>query len=232
MNPPNRQGLPRAVEVAIALIALVATVPLLAIAAAGVALTSPGPVFFRHRRAGRHGRPFALVKFRTMRTGASGPQVTAGTDKRITAFGRLLRQTKIDELPEFWNVVRGEMSLVGPRPEALQYVDRSNAAWRIVMSVRPGITDPMTLHLRNEEQLLAMAGPDPERYYREYLLPYKLRGYEQYLTERTWRRDLAVLWSTALAVAVPARTPAPSPDDIVASVQRRRVTTLHQGETA
>jgi lipopolysaccharide/colanic/teichoic acid biosynthesis glycosyltransferase len=218
MNHDNQGGLPRAVEAAIASLALVTAAPLLALAAAGIALTSPGPILFRHQRAGRDGRPFALLKLRTMRTGGSGPQVTAGTDPRITAFGRFLRRTKIDELPQFWNVVRGELSLVGPRPEALAYVDASSAAWRTVLAVRPGITDPVTLQLRNEEALLSRAGSDPERYYREYLLPYKLRGYERYLAQRTWRDDVAVLWSTACAIVYPASVP--SPDEIIASIHR------------
>lgn len=193
---------------------LVASPLLLAIALL-VACTSRGPVLFLHRRIGRDGRPFAILKFRTMRDGSRGAAVTSKGDPRVTAVGRLLRATKLDELPELWNVLRGDMALVGPRPEAAEYVDPSNAAWRAVLSVRPGVTHPVTLRLRNEEQLLKSVGPDHEAFYRRYLVPFKLRGYRQYLDERTWQRDLAVLWATALGILIPARVPPPSLEEIV-----------------
>jgi lipopolysaccharide/colanic/teichoic acid biosynthesis glycosyltransferase len=207
-------GLPHSVEVIVCLAALVFCAPLLVIAAVAIRLTSPGPVLFRHQRMGRNGRPFAMLKFRTMRDAAGGPAITSKGDTRVTAVGKVLRKTKIDELPELWNVVRGDMSLVGPRPEAVQYVDPSSAVWNDVLRVRPGITDPITLRLRNEEELLAAAGADHEAFYRNHLLPYKLRGYRDYIAGRTWKRDVVVLWLTLLAVAFPARTPAPAPDAI------------------
>lgn len=217
--PPR--GLPRVVDIAASLLILAAAAPLLALAAVLVAASSPGPVLFRHERAGRGGRPFAMLKFRTMRV-EEGPEVTARGDRRITAVGRLLRKTKLDELPELWNVVRGEMSLVGPRPEALRYAVASSGDWDEVLRVRPGITDPVTLSLRNEEELLASAGTDYERFYRQYLLPYKLLGYRRYLAGRTWKRDVAVLAVTALVVLFPRARPAPTPHDIVAAVRHAR----------
>lgn len=213
------QGLPRPIECALCLGALVAAAPVLAAVAVAVRVTTPGPVLFRHRRMGRHGRPFEMLKFRTMHHGTAGPAVTAGNDRRITAIGRMLRKTKLDELPELWNVVRGDMSLVGPRPEAVEYATPVEAAWKEVLEVRPGITDPMTLQLRNEEELLAAAGPDPEAFYRSYLLPYKLNGYRAYLTDRTWKRDLSVLVATVLGIVRPTRVPAPSPDQIVSAIR-------------
>jgi lipopolysaccharide/colanic/teichoic acid biosynthesis glycosyltransferase len=212
--------IPRALEVAAAAALLVVMSPLLAVIAAAVALTSAGPVIFRHQRMGRHGRPFAVLKFRTMRRDVTGPAVTGRGDARVTPLGRLLRGTKLDELPTLWNVIRGDMSLVGPRPEALEYVALDDPAWRDVLSVRPGITDPVTLRLRNEEELLG-AVDDQDAFYREYLLPYKLDGYRQYLTRRTWTDDLRVLQQTLLAVVSPGRAPAPSPTEIVSHVARR-----------
>ncbi len=218
MKSPITSCLPRPVEVAVCLAALTLAVPLLVLSALAIAFTSPGPILFRHERIGREGRRFAMLKFRTMRAGSSGPQVTAKRDPRITPVGRVLRKTKLDELPELWNVVRGEMSLVGPRPEAAKYVDLSSPLWRDVLAARPGITDPMTLRLRNEEELLALAGTDHEAFYRRYLLPYKLRGYREYLSSRSWKRDVGVLWLTALGIVFPSRVPPPSPDEIVSTV--------------
>jgi lipopolysaccharide/colanic/teichoic acid biosynthesis glycosyltransferase len=219
MKSPAVSALPRPIDVAVSLAALTLAVPLLAISAVAVALSSPGPILFRHQRIGRGGRRFAMLKFRTMRAGSSGPQVTAKRDPRITGVGRVLRKTKLDEVPELWNVVRGDMSLVGPRPEAAQYVDASSPLWRDVLAVRPGVTDPMTLRLRNEEELLALAGTDHEAFYRRYLLPYKLQGYREYLSARSWKSDLRVLWLTALGIVFPGRVPPPSAEEIVSTIE-------------
>ncbi len=208
-------GLPRAVDVIVAASVLVVFEPLMAAIALMVAATSRGPIFFRHTRVGRDGREFAMLKFRTMRDSAGGPAVTRDGDPRITSFGRLLRRTKLDELPQFWNVLRGDMALVGPRPEAADYVDLRDRRWRAVLAARPGVTDPTTVRLRNEESLLASAGRDHDTFYREHLVPLKLDGYRQYLMQRTWRRDVAVLGSTLLAIARPARVPALSPDEVM-----------------
>jgi lipopolysaccharide/colanic/teichoic acid biosynthesis glycosyltransferase len=214
------RGLPRLAEASLCTLALVLLSPVLAVIALGVALTSDGPILFRQERAGLRGVRFTIFKFRTMRVGGVGPSVTAKTDPRITALGQYLRKTKLDELPQLWNVVRGDLSLVGPRPEAIPYVDLNDAAWQEVLSVRPGITDPITLRLRNEEEILAAAEPSPELFYREFLLPYKLSGYRDYVARRTWWWDISVIWATLLAVVVPTRAPVLSPGDIVAFVQR------------
>ena len=205
---PPRRGLARPAEIVLAAGGLVAAAPVLAIAAAAVAATTGLPVFFRQVRVGRHGRPFTLIKFRTMRNaraGSAGPQVTAGNDPRITAVGRFLRRTKLDELPELWNVLRGDMSFVGPRPEVADYVHPEEPLWREVLSVRPGLTDPVTLRLRHEEALLEAVSGDREKYYRETLQPRKLEGYVEYLRRRTWRSDLGVLFATAGAIFRPRR---------------------------
>ena len=215
----NSRGLPHSVDVLAALLLLIGLAPVLALIAFAVAVTSRGPILFRHRRLGRAGRPFEMLKFRTMRQSGNGPEVTAKGDSRITPLGRFLRETKLDELPELWNVVRGDMALVGPRPEAVQYARLSNPLWQQVLSVRPGLTDAVTVRLRNEEELLAASGLDPERFYREYLLPFKLRAGAEYLAARNWKRDVAVLVLTALAVVAPSHVVPPSPSEIVAKDQ-------------
>lgn len=200
-----RPGLPRPVEVALAVVGLAAASPLIAVAALGTVVTSGFPVFFRQRRMGRDGRPFTLIKVRSMRVSRGGPQVTARGDSRVTAFGRLLRRSKLDELPELWNVLRGEMSFVGPRPEVPELVDLEDPRWQRVLRARPGLTDPVTVRLRDEEALMAGVEGDREAYYRETLQPLKLAGYWDYLARRTWRSDLGVLWETARALLRPSR---------------------------
>ena len=198
----RKSGIARPVEGAVALAGLVAVSPLLVAAGACVLLGSGRPVLFRQTRIGKFGRPFTMYKFRTMRNDPSGPAVTAGDDPRITRVGALLRRTKLDELPELWNVVRGDMSLVGPRPEAPRYVDPAEPRWERVLAVRPGITDPTTLTLIDEESLLASVQGDREQYYREHLLPQKLEGYIAYLERRTWRSDLTVLLRTVRSLVL------------------------------
>jgi lipopolysaccharide/colanic/teichoic acid biosynthesis glycosyltransferase len=133
-----------------------------------------------------------------MRVAPEGNQLTASGDARVTPVGRWLRRLKLDEIPQLWNVVRGDMSLVGPRPEVPRYVDDS-PLWQQVLAVRPGLTDPVSLRLHDEERLLASVA-DKERFYRERLLPWKLRGYCDYLARRSWATDLGVLVATTFAV--------------------------------
>jgi lipopolysaccharide/colanic/teichoic acid biosynthesis glycosyltransferase len=211
---PIQRGLPRAVDIAASIVALTLATPVLLIVAIAIRLTSGGPVLFRHPRVGYQGRRFEMLKFRTMDRGLPGASVTSKRDPRITTIGRVLRKTKLDELPQLWNVVRGEMALVGPRPESIQYADPSDPIWRDVLLARPGVTDPVTLQLRNEEELLAAAGTDYERFYREHLLPYKLRGYREYLARRTCRTDVTVLMRTVACIVLPHRSPPPLPGQI------------------
>jgi lipopolysaccharide/colanic/teichoic acid biosynthesis glycosyltransferase len=209
-----KNGLPRQAEAVIALAGLVMVAPLIALAAIAIAVTSRGPVIFRQKRMGRKGRPFTMYKLRTMRVANAGPQVTAGDDVRVTPIGKFLRKTKLDELPELWNVFKGDMSLIGPRPEVPRYIDLEDPMWRLVLEARPGIADPMTLRLRNEEALLVEVEGDRERFYLETLLPFKLEGYLDYLQARSWRSDLKVLWQTVIAVAFPNKTPLPTLEEI------------------
>jgi lipopolysaccharide/colanic/teichoic acid biosynthesis glycosyltransferase len=197
-------ALRRALDVGGALGALLVLSPLLLLIVLVVRASSRGPAFFVQQRIGRHGRPFGLVKFRSMRSdGDGGPQLTVAGDRRITRFGALLRRSKLDELPQLWNVLRGDMSLVGPRPEVACYVATFSASQRAVLAARPGITDPASLAFRAEAELLAQKA-DPERAYREEILPRKLAISLAYLARRTVWSDLGVLLRTA-ALLVGAR---------------------------
>lgn len=176
--------------------ALLLLSPLLLAVALIVKLDSPGPVFFRQERVGRRGVPFRIHKFRTMRAGAAGSPLTAVDDPRITRAGRWLRRTRIDELPQFIDVLSGRMSLVGPRPEVPRYVAHYPLALRDkALAVRPGITDPASLHYIDEAALLAGAA-DPEREYIEVILPAKLAHAAAYAEQATLATDVAVLWRT------------------------------------
>jgi lipopolysaccharide/colanic/teichoic acid biosynthesis glycosyltransferase len=210
----SQTGLPRLLEGVIAAIALVVFSPCLLFASLLIATSSPGPILFRQKRMGRDGRLFTLFKFRTMRVNDAGPLVTAAGDGRVMRAGRILRRTKLDELPEFWNVLIGDMSLVGARPEVPHFVDLNNVQWRQVLQSRPGLTDPVTIRLRNEEQLLATVS-EPERFYLEVLQPYKLMGYVDYLNNRTWWKDLKVILKTAIAVVASSKAPPPTTEEIL-----------------
>jgi lipopolysaccharide/colanic/teichoic acid biosynthesis glycosyltransferase len=169
--------------------------PLLIAMALWIKLDSPGPVFFRQARVGRGGREFRICKFRTMRADAEqrGPQLTIGADSRITHSGAWLRKYKVDEIPQFFNVLVGDMSIVGPRPEVRRYVDLYAPATRqAVLSVRPGITDLASIEYRDENELLA-ASADPERTYVEQVLPAKLALCERYIRERSFFGDLRII---------------------------------------
>jgi lipopolysaccharide/colanic/teichoic acid biosynthesis glycosyltransferase len=190
----------RALDVIVSALALVLLAPLLLLVAVAVKWSSPGPVLHRAQRAGRYGRPFTLYKFRSMVASASvsGPRITGTGDARITPIGRILRRTKLDELPQFFNTLKGDMSLVGPRPEDPALVETYSAEQRRVLTVRPGITSPATVLNRYEEDMLS--GPDPEAVYRRDVLPRKLRLELEYLDRRTVAADLRVLGQTVLAL--------------------------------
>jgi lipopolysaccharide/colanic/teichoic acid biosynthesis glycosyltransferase len=191
----------RALDLLGAVLALLLLWPLLLVVAAIIKRDSPGPVFFRQTRVGRHGVPFQIHKFRTMRHGAAGLQITVGSDSRITRSGTWLRRTRIDELPQLIDVLQGTMSLVGPRPEVPRYVALYPAELRLrILAVRPGITDPASLLYIDESERLAGA-EDPEREYVDNILPAKLKHAADYAEHATLARDVAVLWRTFLRLA-------------------------------
>jgi lipopolysaccharide/colanic/teichoic acid biosynthesis glycosyltransferase len=195
----------RGLDIVLSLLAIGLLLPVFLLCALAVRLDSPGPILFRQVRVGRHGRPFRIIKFRTMRhePAVEGALVTSSNDGRITGAGHWLRRSKLDELPQLFNVLAGEMSLVGPRPEVPRYVALYPPELRdLVLSVRPGITDDAAIEFRDEGELLA-ASPDPERLYREEILPRKLARYAEYARFHTTLGDLAILWRTLVAVVAP-----------------------------
>ena len=190
----------RALDAAASLAGLVVLSPVLLAAAAAVALLDPGPVFFAHERVGLGFRRFRVLKFRTMRAGGAGPAITTGGDPRVTAVGRFLRRTKLDELPQLLNVLAGDMSLVGPRPEVAKYVELFRADYEDILTVRPGITDFAAIEYRDEEAVLK-SFPDPEKAYVEKILPDKIRLYRRYLAEMSLACDLKLILGTFLKIA-------------------------------
>lgn len=187
----------RAFDFSASLAGLVALAPLFALIALAIKLEDRGPVLFRQRRVGRFGRTFGMLKFRTMTTGAEprGPLITVAGDPRVTRTGRFLRGTKLDELPQLFNVLVGDMSLVGPRPEVEKYVELYNPDQRRVLELVPGITDPASIAYRREEYLLA-GFSDPERAYVEKVMPEKIRLNLEYAASGNMVSDLVVIWRT------------------------------------
>lgn len=210
MTPDDHfnKGLPRSIEFLIAAAGLVILLPVFVICAILVRKSSPGEIIFRQQRTGLGGRPFTLYKFRTMAVSSGGSPITAANDCRITAIGRFLRKWKLDELPEIYNVLRGDMSFVGPRPEVSQFVDLSDPAWNIILMVRPGITDAVTLFLRNEEAVLE-AVEDKESFYRDTLQPFKMKGYLDHIRTKGVKTDLMIIAQTIKVILFPHTAPPP-----------------------
>lgn len=192
----------RAFDFGVALGGLVVLSPLLAVAAGLVRLSSPGPALYRGVRVGRDGRTFHILKLRTMRTGAdtAGPAVTTAADARVTPVGRFLRRTKFDEVPQLVNVLRGEMSLVGPRPEHPDFVKHYSEDQRRVLSVRPGLTSPAALVYIKEEEMLA--GADPVAQYVTTIMPRKLALDLDYIRDATFGGDLKIMGRTLARVII------------------------------
>jgi len=189
----------RTVDILGSALLLLILAPIMLLLGLLVKLSSPGPVLFRQTRIGRHRVPFTLLKFRSMRPSQGGPEVTAGGDQRITGIGRIMRKYKLDELPQFLNVLRGEMALVGPRPEVPRYVEHYSPVQLEVLSVRPGVTGLTQLEYRNEEALLE-GRDDVEDYYINEIMPAKLAIDLKYLQSRTLGGDMLLLLRTVWAV--------------------------------
>ena len=182
-------------------IGFLAMSPLLVGVAFCLRIIDGSPVFFRQLRVGRFGSSFRLIKFRTMfqSSMAQKGRFDAGDRTRVTPFGKILRKAKLDELPQLWNVLQGDMSLVGPRPEVPEWVAIYPARWKTVLQVRPGITDNASIKYRNEEDLLARA-ENPRKLYREVILPQKLDLYEQYARSNSVKEDLRIILKTLKAL--------------------------------
>lgn len=190
----------RLLDLALVSCGLILLGPLFLLIALGIRLSSPGPIFYRARRVGYGGNLFDLYKFRSMFAQADreGPGITIARDARITPFGRTLRRTKLDELPQLWNVLKGDMSLVGPRPEDPRYVAYYTPSQRQLLQIRPGITSPASLHYRDEAKRLTET--DWERLYLQEILPHKLELELAYAERRTLLSDLYILARTARAL--------------------------------
>ena len=205
----------RGVDILLSAMLLLVAAPVLLFSAVIIAITSPGPVIFRQTRIGREFRPFTLFKLRTMAHNAPGSEYTLGDDPRITPFGQWLRSTKIDELPQLWNVLRGEMSLVGPRPVIPRLTEEFRVHYRLLLRARPGLTDPASLKYRRETELIQLAA-DKEDFFRYTVTPDKINISMQYMEKASFWTDLGVLLMTGLVCPVPSlsrlygRPPRPS----------------------
>ena len=191
----------RLMDVLFAFLGLNLLAPIFLVVAAVIKLTSPGPVFYLQDRVGRDARLFKIVKFRSMVAGTdgNGPGITVSGDPRVTKAGLFLRRFKIDELPQLWNVLVGDMSLVGPRPELPTYVATYTPQQRSVLAVRPGITDIGSLAYSQEEQVLRVS-PNPEQLYREEILPRKLALNLEYIEKMSLTFDLVLILRTLRAL--------------------------------
>jgi lipopolysaccharide/colanic/teichoic acid biosynthesis glycosyltransferase len=195
--------LKRLVDIILAFAGLLMLLPLFVFIALLIKLDSKGPVFYRGIRIGRYGRPFRIYKFRTMVVNAEkiGGPSTADDDPRITQIGKFIRKYKLDELPQLINVLKGEMSFVGPRPEVQHYVNMFTEEEKAILSVRPGITDWASLWNPDEGAILA-GSPDPEKTYMEKIRPEKIRLQLKYVKERSFWIDLKIIFLTLKAIAI------------------------------
>lgn len=194
-------ALKRLMDVVISGAALCVLWPLFLLVAIAIKIDDPGPVFYRQTRVGRKGKPFKIFKFRTMIVDADrkGLSITVGRDSRITRVGAILRKTKLDELAQLINVLAGEMSFVGPRPEVPRYVEMYTPYQRQVLLVRPGITDYASIAYRNENDLLEGC-EDPEKKYIEEIMPAKIELNMKYLREISPAADIRLIFKTMDAV--------------------------------
>jgi lipopolysaccharide/colanic/teichoic acid biosynthesis glycosyltransferase len=199
----------RLFDIFISTIGLIVLAPVLVVVAVAIKVESAGPVFYRGLRAGRYGNPFRIFKYRTMVMDADkigGPSSPAD-DARITRVGAFLRRYKLDELPQLLNVVKGEMSLVGPRPEVLQYVAMFTTEEKAILSVPPGITDWASIANSDEGKRLA-GSPDPEKTYLEEIRPGKVRLQLEYVRRRSFETDMRILMETCKVLIFRRRSPA------------------------
>ncbi|HTJ31004.1 MAG TPA: sugar transferase [Acidobacteriaceae bacterium] len=193
----------RGVDLVVSAVLLCLAAPVLLLAAAAIAMESPGSVLFRQERTGRGFRPFTIFKLRTMAHNAPGLEYTLGHDPRITRVGQWLRYTKIDELPQLWNVLRGDMSLIGPRPVIPGLADDFFIHYRLLLRARPGLTDPASLKYRQETELLEQAG-DREHFFRHVVTPDKINISLEYMEKATLWSDLSLLCMTVFVCLAPS----------------------------
>lgn len=191
----------RAFDIIISLTGLIVLLPVEIIIALIILIDDGGLVFFKQQRIGLNHRPFTLYKYRSMRSNknAFNENFDAGDQSRVTRIGKILRKSKLDELPQLINVLKGDMSLVGPRPEVKKWVDIYPKQWAFVLTVRPGITDNAAILFRNEEEILARV-TNPERHYQEIILPQKLNIYSAYVCHQSFMTDILIIFKTILSI--------------------------------
>ncbi len=201
VTPPSAATMvcKRAFDILCSFLGLTVLSPVLLVVSVLVAVTSPGGVFFRQERIGKDGKPFRIFKFRSMRKDNAGLKITTGNDSRITPVGRFLRKSKIDELPQLINVLVGDMSFVGPRPEVADYVNLYTPYQRQVLLVRPGITGLASIRFRNENDLLT-ASDDPNRTYVEQIMPRKIDLDLEYIPHASVFYDIKLIFQTFAVV--------------------------------
>lgn len=185
----------RSFDFTFSLIGLIFFSPLLLVIAVLIKLKMPGPILFKQKRVGQNGELFTMVKFRTMTIGHGGSSISVKGESRITPLGAILRKYKLDELPELWNVINGEMSLVGPRPDVPGYADKLEGRNRDILKLKPGITGPASLKFANEEELLSLQ-PDPKKYNDEVIYPDKVRINLEYLERQNLVMDINLILHT------------------------------------
>lgn len=190
----------RVLDILFSLVVLFLIWPLIAVVAIAIKFSSPGKVFYRGVRTGLHGKPFRILKFRTMVEDAEslGGPTTGTNDSRVTLIGSFLRRTKLDEFPQFLNVLKGEMSLVGPRPEVLEYTATYEGEEKCILCMRPGITDYASIEFADLDDLVGNA--DPDKYFREHIMPRKTALRVKYVKEWSLGSDLSILWATFFRV--------------------------------
>jgi lipopolysaccharide/colanic/teichoic acid biosynthesis glycosyltransferase len=192
----------RIFDLSVSVIFLVLFSPFYLLIAVLIKLDSSGPVHYRALRVGKDGRLFTLLKFRTMKANSSnlGPAITQKSDPRITRIGKILRDFKLDEIPQLWNVIRGDMSLVGPRPEDPRYVEKYSEEQRKVLLVKPGLSSPASIEFRHEEKLLSRQADGLEEYYVRQVMPEKLKIDLDYVENQSLIRDVAICFKTAYTI--------------------------------
>jgi lipopolysaccharide/colanic/teichoic acid biosynthesis glycosyltransferase len=223
-----RAVIKRAIDVSVAFCALVVLSPLFVVLALLIKLDSRGPVFYRAQRVGFRGRPLSMLKFRKMHETAHGAALTMADDDRFTRVGRWLMRTKLDELPQLWHVLRGQMSLVGPRPESPAFVERHHDDYEVILTTRPGLTGYSQLAFAREGAILDPE--DPQGHYVGRLLPQKVGLDRMYASRLSTRRDLAILFATFATVAL--RQPVAVNRQTGALTRRRRPSQSPVGASA
>ena len=193
----NKGSTTRIFDLILAIPIFIIAMPVMFAIGIAIVLGSHGPAIFRQHRVGRRGKIFTFYKFRTMSEDPEAIHLSVADGQRVTRIGKFLRRSKLDELPQLWNVIKGDIGFVGPRPEIPQYVDLEDPMWREVLESRPGITSPTTIALKNEEELINAARGDHREFYTHVLLPFKLSSYIRYERSRSILSDCVVILQTA-----------------------------------